>query len=237
MTEPTNGRAAGPAPNAVPRPEFVDAFQRAMTAGGGKAEDIARFVGPLAIAARRYRIDTRFRVAHFVAQIGHESGGFARVEENLNYSADRLREKFPKRFVTGKYQAEVYARRPEALANLLYAGVNGNGDEASGDGWRWRGRSPIQLTGRENYRLAAKGTGLKLLDDPDLAIDPYNGALIAGWFWDDRALNERADIGEAGIEAVTKRVNGKYMLGLEDRAARYRRAIAALASFPDQLEA
>ncbi len=251
MTEPTNGRAAGPAPNAVPRPEFVEAVQRAMTAGGGKAEDIARFVGPLAIAARDSSITTKRRLGLSVAHVGHESGGFSKTRENLNYSAEALLERWPVRpVVPGKpdtnyrrYTPELaaaHARKPELIANHIYARPElGNGAAASGDGWRYRGRGLIQLTGKANYAECGRALGIDLIADPDrLADDPYVAAAAAGWFWRRNKLNALADLPSRAdaLHRTTLVINGG-LSGLEDRAARFDRIIAALAGFPENLEA
>jgi putative chitinase len=123
-----------------------------------------------------------------------------------------------------------------ALANLVYAGRMGNGPVASGDGWAYRGRGLIQLTGRSNYRAAGAVLGIPLETDPDRARTPWNACLIAGWFWSMRNCNAPADQGEAGLAAITKAINGGRH-GIEDRARRYERALAALAAHPETLEA
>jgi putative chitinase len=215
-------------------PETVAAVTDAIAAAGAATPALNLFAGPLAVACKRFDILTRLRLAHFAAQLGHESGGFRRVEENLNYSVERLRQVWPDRFGTNA-TAEPYARNPEGLANLVYAGRIGNGPPASGDGWRYRGRGLIQLTGRANYRAAGAALGIPLEANPDDALKPWNAALIAGWFWGRALCNAHADKGEAGLAAITKAINGGRN-GLEDRAARYERALAALASHPETLE-
>jgi putative chitinase len=215
-------------------PETVAAVTDAIVAAGAAPPAANLFAGPLAVACKRFDILTRLRLAHFAAQLGHESQGFKRVEENLNYTAPRLREVFGDRFATNG-MAEPYARNPEALANLVYGGRMGNGPLASGDGWTFRGRGLIQLTGRANYRAAAAALGIPLESDPDQARSPWNAAMIAGWFWSMRKCSADADLGEAGLAAVTKKINGGRH-GLEDRADRYERALAALASHPERLE-
>ena len=210
---------------------------RAATRACGADELAAeRYAPHLTEAARRFDIKSVLRVAHWCAQLGHESESFRRLEENLNYSAVRLTSVFPARFASIGI-AEPYAGRPEALANVIYAGVNGNGPVASGDGWRFRGRGFIQLTGRDNYALAARRLGLPLLEDPDQASRPSVAALVAADFWARRELNREADRGAAGMEAVRRAVNGRRMLGLDDCRARFDRAVLALNTFPDQLEA
>ncbi len=237
MAEPISLRAAAVAREVGKvRPEFVDAMDRAMAATGANDVEAARLLGPLSIAAKRFDITTPQRLAHFISQLSHESGGFGRLEENLNYSADRLRAVFPNRFGTNG-TADLYAGKPEDLANLLYSGLNGNAGVASGDGWKYRGRGLIQLTGRANYRSAGRGIEQPLEDEPDRAAQPWTAALVAGWYWKQRGLNLDADKGPAGVDAVTLAINGKFMKGKEDRRKLYERAIAALATFPDTLEA
>ncbi|MCZ8310959.1 MAG: glycoside hydrolase family 19 protein [Magnetospirillum sp.] len=216
-------------------PETVAAVTDAIAAAGGNALACTTFAGPLAVACKRFDILTRLRLAHFVAQLGHESGGFSRVEENLNYTAVRIREVWGERFATNA-MAEPYARNPIALANLVYASRNGNGPVASGDGWTYRGRGLIQLTGRRNYRAAGAALGIPLEADPEQARSPWNAGLIAGWFWQQAKCNAHADKGEAGLAAVTRAINGGQT-GLQDRANRYERALAALAAHPETLEA
>ena len=190
----------------------------------------ARWTAPLYRAMTRCGITTRRRAVHFLAQIGHESAGLSRTEENLNYSAQRLREIWPSRF-TAELAAD-YARKPERIANRVYAKRMGNGPESSGDGWRYRGRSPIQLTGRDNYTRMAEQTGLPLVDMPALAIEVEEGALIAATWWQANGLNVLADAGD--ILAVSRRVNlgttktTRTPHGLQDRIDRTRRAAAAL---------
>lgn len=190
----------------------------------------ARWAAPLQRAMTRCGITTRRRAAHFLAQIGHESAGLTRTEENLNYNARRLREVWPRRFDAAT--AANYARQPERIANRVYALRMGNRDEASGDGWRFRGRSPIQLTGRENYRHMAQLTGLPLVAMPALAAEVDEGALIAATWWQANGLNSLADSGD--ILAVSRRVNlgtintTRMPNGLQDRIDRTHRAIRAL---------
>ena len=190
----------------------------------------AHWASPLYRAMTRCGITTRRRAAHFLAQIGHESAGLSRTEENLNYSAQRLREIWPSRFTAD--QAAAYARQPERIANRVYAKRMGNGQESSGDGWRYRGRSPIQLTGKDNYSRMAELTGLPLVDMPALAIEVEEGALIAAAWGQANGLNTLADAGD--ILAVSRRVNlgtvrtTRTPNGLQDRINRTRRAADAL---------
>jgi putative chitinase len=214
-------------------PETVAAVSDAIAAAGAATPALNLFAGPLAVACKRFDIRTRLRLAHFAAQLGHESQGFSRVEENLNYTAPRLREVFGERFATNA-MAEPYARNPMALANLVYSGRNGNGPIASGDGWTYRGRGLIQLTGRANYRAAGAALEIPLESDPDQARSPWNAALIAGWFWSMRKCNALADADD--LVAITEAINGRRRVGLDDRRQRYERALAALAAHPERLE-
>jgi putative chitinase len=140
----------------------------------------------------RFEINSSARIAAFLAQVAHESGELRRLVENLNYSAKGLMRVWPKRFPTLE-KATAYERQPEKLANYVYAKRLGNGDEASGDGWRFRGRGLLQITGRGNYRTAAKALELRLEDQPDLLETPPVAALAAAQFWQSRGLNELAD--------------------------------------------
>jgi len=171
---------------------------------------------------KRYEINTPKRLAHFISQCGHESGGFKVFTENLNYSAEGLLKTFPKYF--NAETAAASARKPERIANRVYANRMSNGNEESGDGWKFRGRGCIQLTGRANYTAYDQAVPENVLENPDLVA----GALAldsAGWFWKTNGLNKIADAGD--VTAVTKRVNGGTH-GLADRQSRYSALIALL---------
>jgi putative chitinase len=170
----------------------------------------------------KFTINTPLRLAHFLAQCGHESGNWKFKVENLNYSAPALQSVFRKYFPDEATAAQ-YARKPEMIANKVYASRMANGDEASGDGWRFRGRGYIQLTGRQNYTSFDKVVDEDVLTYPDLVAEKYP-LLSAAWFWDSNKLNALADKGstDADITAITKRVNGGTH-GLEDRIAKFRR--------------
>ena len=161
-----------------------------------------------------YGIDTPLRRAHFLAQLAHESGGFTRLVENLNYSADGLRRTWPARFDAAT--AAEYARKPERIANKVYADRLGNGDEASGDGWRFRGRGYIQLTGRANYAdYSHKLFGdYRLVKSPELAADPKVAIQLAGEYWKAKGLNALADKGD--LNGITRKINGG-LIGIEGR--------------------
>lgn len=163
------------------------------------------------------------RFTHFLAQIAHESGHFGSLEENLKYSGERLWQVFRKYF-RDEAEAMEFARQPERIANRVYAGRMGNGDEASGDGWRYRGRGFIQLTGRDNYREIGKKIGVDIEADPDLvARDVTTALLVSAAFWDSRKLNTLAD--KDDLREITRRINGGFN-GLDDREKLLKRARA-----------
>jgi putative chitinase len=180
---------------------------------------LVRAVGPhLEAFAPTYDVTTPLRVAHLMAQLAYESASFTRLEENLNYtSGRRIALVWPRL----RSRAQELAGRPEALANAAYAGKLGNGDEASGDGWRFRGRGLIQLTGRDNYRRFGKAALVDLVAEPDLAADPEVAVLLALAFWRLRLCNEAADCDNSC--AVTLRINSA-MEGLAERRALTTRA-------------
>lgn len=161
----------------------------------------------------KFGIDTPLKLSHFLAQAGHESGGFKLVNENLNYGAKGLRGIFGKYFPTDE-KALLYERKPEKIANLVYGGRMGNGAEATGDGYKFRGRGYIQLTGKDNYVAFGKAINEDLVSNPDLVATKYP-LLSAAWFFT-RCLSKCTDASDAAITAVTKCVNGGT-IGLEDR--------------------
>ena len=164
-----------------------------------------------------------YRIAAFLAQIGHETMDFARLSENMNYGLEGLLKTWPSRFT--RYSAATYARQPEAIANLVYSNRMGNGNEASGDGWKYRGRGMIMLTGKDAYLLASASLGLDLEGKPELLLMPEHAALVAGWYWNSRSLNVLADQGKIGL--INTKVNGGS-IGSEDRCNRYKKALCAL---------
>lgn len=171
-----------------------------------------------------YEINTPARVAAFMAQCGHESGNFKLLKENLNYRAVTLRKVFPKYFPTDAL-AEAYAGQPEKIANKVYGGRMGNGDEASGDGYRYCGRGLIQLTGKENYTWFAESIGMEP-EEVSEYLQTFEGAVqSACWFWETNNLNQYADNGD--ILTMTKRINGGT-IGLEDRKKHYAHAMHVL---------
>ena len=168
-----------------------------------------------------FKIDTALRLSHFLAQCGHESAGFKAIQENLNYGAKGLLGIFKKYFPT-EAKALQYERKPEKIANLVYGGRMGNGDEASGDGYKFRGRGYIQLTGKSNYTAFGKAINEDIAANPDLVATKYP-LLSAAWFWSSNSLNALADKGadDASVTAITKRVNGGT-IGLPDRIKHFK---------------
>lgn len=192
------------------------------------------FVSAINAAIARYRIDSPVRLAAFIAQIGHESAQLTRLVENLNYSAQGLANTWPGRYAvdpqarvkTPNASAAALARRPEAIANNAYAERIGNGPEASGDGWRYRGRGLIQITGRANYAAAGAALSLDLVAQPELLAQPEHAAMSAAQFWSINGLNQLADAGRFGD--ITRRINGG-MTGQAERIALRDRAAEVLA--------
>ncbi|MFY9261242.1 MAG: glycoside hydrolase family 19 protein [Gallionella sp.] len=158
----------------------------------------------------KFQINTPLRVAHFLAQCAHESGGFTVTQENLNYSAGGLRKVFGKYF-TDDGIANAYANQPQKIAARIYGGRMGNGDEASGDGWKYHGRGYIQLTGKDNYTKFSKDAGVDCVNDPDSVATTY-ALLSAAWFWNSNSLNKINFSGtnENAVVGVTRIVNGGY---------------------------
>jgi len=185
--------------------------------------DAATYWGPLNATAERYEINTPRRVACWLGQLAHESQGFKRVVENLNYSAQRLLVVFPKYF--DAQAAEEYARNPARIASRVYSGRMGNGSEATRDGWHFRGRGLIQITGRENYARCGEALGVDLTRRPDLLERPMYAALSAGWYWHEHNLNALAD--RLDMHAITRRINGGTN-GAQDRVELTAKALRAL---------
>ena len=168
-----------------------------------------------------YEINTPQRVAAFLAQCAHESGNFVFLKENLNYKAASLRRVFPKYF-TDDATAAAYAMQPEKIANRVYANRMGNGDESSGDGWRYCGRGLIQLTGKNNYTFFAASLDIPV-EEASEYLQTFEGAVqSACFFWEQNKLNQWADAGD--ILTLTKRINGGT-IGLEDRQKHYNHAL------------
>ena len=175
---------------------------------------------PLMDTFIKYNISTTQRQACFIGQCQHESANFTKLEEGLNYSASRLMAVWPSRFPSLDV-ANQYANNPQKLANKIYSGRMGNGDEESGEGYAYRGRGLIQMTGKETYANCGSGLGMDLIGDPDRLLDPQYAALSAGWVWNKKGLNDLADTQD--YETMTKRINGGT-LGLDDRKAKIAKA-------------
>lgn len=174
----------------------------------------------------QYSVDNQLRVAAFLAQTGVESGDYNRLVENLNYSAERLLQVFPYYFKTIE-KATQYARQPEKIANLVYSNRLGNGTESSGDGWKYRGRGIIQITGKYNYNqcsLSMYGDD-RLVANPDLLLDKHEAIRSACWYWNRKNLNDYADQGN--IDEITYLINGGYN-GQQERTDKYNVALSIL---------
>ena len=172
----------------------------------------------------RFNIITRRQQAAFIGQCGHECGNFSILEENLNYRAETLLKLWPKRF--GSDKANMCARNPKLIANTVYSGRMGNRDEASGDGYRFRGRGCIQLTGHANYFHAGQALGVDFVMQPELVATPKYAALTAGWFWATHDCNRLAEAGD--WVGLTKKINGGT-IGLDDRVKHTNEALVVLA--------
>ena len=213
-----------------------------IVAAGVKRATAEKWARAVSLACQEFGIDTAQRIAGFLSQCAHESGGFERLQENLNYSADGMAGIWPRRFAVlgpdkkpikkdGKNQPNKFAlalhRKPEMIANVVYSGRMGNGPTESGEGWKYRGRGLKQLTGKDNHRACSEGLGVDLVENPDLLLDPVYAARSAAWFWATNKCNSFADSGD--IEGLTKRINGG-LIGIDDRKKRYASAMRSLSS-------
>lgn len=205
----------------------AEALSRLMQCPAPRA---GRWAAPLTAAMARFGIDTPLRRAHFLAQLGHESLSLMRLEESLGYNRARLIEIFGHRVAPDEIAGFVH--QPNRLGNRVYAGRNGNGDEASGDGYRYRGRGPLQHTGRGNYRRMGELIGVPLEASPELLLQPETGAMAAAAFWFDGGLNGHADRND--VLAVSRGINlGNPRAratphGMPDRTSRTQRALRVL---------
>ena len=164
----------------------------------------------------RYSIDNTIRQAYFLGQCMHESNNFKTLQENLHYSANGLKAVWGSRFPTDEI-ANKYANHPDMIANKVYANRMGNGNEESGDGWRYRGRGIIQCTGKDLYKTLSDALNIDLMIDPDLLMQMPYASMSAGWFWNKRGLNALADQNNyEATKEMTKRINGGFN-GLDDR--------------------
>jgi len=184
----------------------------------------AEWVDALNETFSRFNITTNNQKAMFIGQCSHESGNFRLLQENLNYKAATLMKLWPKRFPTLEV-ANQYAGNARAIANKVYADRMGNRDEASGDGYRFRGKGLVQLTGHSNHFHAGKALGVDFVMQPDLVATPKYAALTAGWFWETHKLNPPADA--LDYAKVTKIINGGT-IGLDDRIKHVQQALAVL---------
>jgi putative chitinase len=180
---------------------------------------LEKYVEPLNKTFEKFEINTPDRIAMFLAQVGHESGGLTKIQENLNYKPARLAQIFPKYF--RDVDPDDYGGKPEMIANRVYANRMGNGDEDSGDGYRFRGRGLIQLTGRNNYESFAEDMEMDLDAAVEYLGTPEGACMSAGWFWDQNDLNDLADKGD--ITRCTKKINGGT-IGLEERTELFEEA-------------
>lgn len=206
-----------------------------------KIKETDKWLHPITQTCIEFEINTPQRIASFLAQTSHESGGYTMLTENLNYKATTLAGCWPNRFaeMDGKKKPKKDAKgalipnkvalsiagKPELIANFVYSSRMGNGAPQTGEGWLYRGRGAKQLTGKDNYKRCGEALGLDLINNPDLLIEPINAARSAGWFW---KVNKLADFADAGdIKGMTKKINGGY-IGLEARQALYDKLIKLL---------
>lgn len=194
---------------------------------GCSAATEAKWLDAINAACAQYSINTKLRLAAFIAQVGHESARLTAVTENLNYSAAGLMKTWPSRFDSAK--ANACARNPQKIANVVYSNRMGNGNEASGDGWTYRGRGLIQVTGKSMYNAFSQSAGVNAVANPDLLTQVQYAALSAAWFWDSKSLNAYAD--RSDLLSTTKRINGGTN-GQDDREMLYKKALAVLSDEP-----
>lgn len=196
-----------------------------LIAAGASPTQAKIYADPLSAACALFEILSPVRIAAFVAQALHESQGLAHTEECLWYSTpERIRQIWPSR-VTGLADAAALCRNPQGLANVVYSLRNGNGDKASGDGWRFRGRGLFQMTGRHNYADAALELNRPYIEQPDLVAQPADACLTAAWYWHCNKLNLLADA--SNTKAITWAINGPALAGLSERIQLFDRAIVA----------
>lgn len=204
-----------------------------LEAAGVKDPD--KWLDAVVQTCQEFEIDTLERIAAFIAQTAHESGGYTMLTENLNYKAATLAACWPNRFAVlgadkkpvkenGKLVptavANSIAGKPELIANLVYSARMGNGPAESGEGWKYRGRGLKQLTGKDNYTRCGQALGVDFVGNPDLLLEPLYAARSAGWFWKTNNLSKFADVED--LEGMTKKINGG-LIGIADRKARYQK--------------
>lgn len=203
-----------------------------------KIKNPEKWLDAIQATCDRFEINTDKRIAAFLAQTAHESGGYTMLEENLNYSDATMAAVWPNRFAEvgpdkkpikegGKNKPNKFAqalhRKPEMIANVVYSNRMGNGTIESGEGWKYRGRGLKQLTGKDNYKRCGQALGIDLVDRPELLLTPDYAALSAGWFWSANKLGDYADRDD--FVGMTKKINGGT-IGLADREARYKAVLA-----------
>jgi len=171
-------------------------------------------------ACDKYSIDNTNRQAAFLGQCMHESNNFKVLQENLHYSANGLKAVWGSRFTTDEL-ANKYANHPDMIASKVYANRMGNGDEESGDGWKYRGRGIIQCTGKDLYKTLSDALNIDLVNDPDMLLQMPYATMSAGWFWNKKGLNSLSDMRD--YKEMTKRINGGFN-GLDDRIAKIEQA-------------
>jgi putative chitinase len=204
-----------------------------LEAAGVKDPD--KWLDAVVQTCQEFEIDTLERIAAFIAQTAHESGGYTMLTENLNYKAATLAACWPNRFAVlgadkkpikdnGKLVptavANSIAGKPELIANMVYSSRMGNGPAESGEGWKYRGRGLKQLTGKDNYNRCGQALGVDFVGNPDLLLEPLYAARSAGWFWKSNNLSKFADVED--LEGMTKKINGG-LIGIADRKARYQK--------------
>jgi putative chitinase len=203
-----------------------------LVAAGVKPALADQWTKAVQVACAEFGIDTAKSIAAFLGQCAHETGGFAVLEENLNYSADTMAAVWPNRFavlgqdkkpvkIKGKNQPNRFAlalhRQPEVIANVVYSNRMGNGSIESGEGWLFRGRGLKQLTGQDNYKRCGQALGIELVYSPDLLLSPNQAARSAAWFYKNNKISEFAD--KWDLEGMTRKINGG-LIGFEDRKKR-----------------
>lgn len=213
-----------------------------IIAAGVKPEVAREWLAPIQVTCERFQINTKFRIAAFLAQCAHESGGFTMLEENLNYSDVTMAAvwsnrfavidpatKKPKKDEKGKNIPNAFAkalhRKPEAIANVVYSNRMGNGTIESGEGFLYRGRGLKQLTGKDNCTRCGAGIGADFVSHPELLLQPQYAAFSAGWFWSANKLDVFADVED--IEGMTKKINGG-LIGIDNRKSRYKSCLASM---------
>ena len=209
-----------------------------LVAAGVK--DPAKWIDAIVSVCQEFEINTPQRIAAFIAQTSHESGGYTMLSENLNYRAATLAACWPNRFAVlgpdkkpkkenGKLVptavANSIAGKPELIANMVYSSRMGNGPAESGEGWKFRGRGLKQLTGKDNYTRCGQSLGVDLLSNPDLLLEPLFASRSAGWFWHTNKLSDYADKGD--LEGMTKKINGG-LIGIAERKAKYEKCLASV---------